>query len=566
MMFEGVSGELKRRELKRDYPSFVQFVNEDFCMTKFHNYVCSEVQEFLAVKTGKAFDILLLSVPPRHGKSHMVTETLPVWFLGNNPKAEVILCSYQSTFAEGFSKICRDKFNKFAPQIFKANPDTSLQRTELWATDAGGRCRAAGLDAGITGFGAELFIIDDPIKNAAEASSDVIIKKILAEMGPSVQSRIYPGGKLIVIQTRWVENDVIGFIKDNWAEFIWKDINLPCEYDEQAAKEGPCPLGRKIGDSLMGPHLGDPVLPQKIANDNSWLKSKKMVVMAAEGERVWNSLYQGRPTGVSGNTFDEAWFGKFKRSEFVFEKDRLTLSAAEINSRKQFEYLQLSIDATFKGGVDNDFVAMGLRGIYRGGIYLCHQVNKRMSFVETLEKIKWFCQNYPEIDEMVLEDKANGPAIADILRYTENVPPIVTVNPMGGKISRAEAITPFLRAGNYYIAEDLDEDDVDWHIATTLSAREKIIAQHKSFPFGKHDDMVDENSQGTIRLIKLVTGEEPKQERRFLRYTKWYPDMWEDFEQMDSREQERFIQIYGAPLEWMDHNTSNSQAIYLPNR
>ena len=117
----------------------------------------------------------------------MVTETLPAWFLGNNPKGEVIICSYQSTFAEGFSKICRDKFNKFGPAIFKTDADKSLQRAELWATETGGRCRAAGLDAGITGFGAELFIIDDPIKNAAEASSEVIIKKILAEMGPSVQ-------------------------------------------------------------------------------------------------------------------------------------------------------------------------------------------------------------------------------------------------------------------------------------------------------------------------------------------------------------------------------------------
>lgn len=206
-MFEGIHGELKRRELIKDYPSFVSFVNEGFCMTKFHHYVTQTVQEFLSVKTGKAFDILLLSVPPRHGKSHMVTETLPVWFLGNNPKGEVILCSYQSTFAEGFSKICRDKFNKFAPAVFKQELDKSLQRAELWATAAGGKCRAAGLDAGITGYGAELFIIDDPIKNAAEAGSEVIIKKIHAEMGPSVQSRIYPGGKLIVIQTRWVEND-----------------------------------------------------------------------------------------------------------------------------------------------------------------------------------------------------------------------------------------------------------------------------------------------------------------------------------------------------------------------
>lgn len=551
MMFEGVQGEIKRRQLRRDYPAFVEFVNDGFCMTKFHKYVTSEVQEFLSVKTGKAFDVLLLSVPPRHGKSHMVTETLPVWFLGNNPKGEVILCSYQSTFAEGFSKICRDKFNKFAPTIFKAGPDASLQRTELWATEAGGRCRAAGLDAGITGFGAELFIIDDPIKNAAEASSEIIIKKILAEMGPSVQSRIYPGGKLIVIQTRWVENDVIGFIKDNWAEFIWKDINLPCEYDEEAAKEGPCPLGRSIGDSLMGPHLGDPVLPQKIANDNHWLKSKKMVVMAAEGARVWNSLYQGRPTGAAGNLFSAEWFGSFKRSEFVFERELSTLSAAEAGGRKRFEYLQLSIDATFKGNVENDFVAMGLRGIYRGGVYLCYQVNKRMSFVATVEKIKWFFKEFPEIDELVLEDKANGPAIADVLKYLPEAPPVVCVNPMGGKVSRAEAITPFIKSGNYYIAEDLDEDEVEWHVSTTLSAREKIIVQHKSFPFGKHDDMVDENSQGTIRLIKLITGEEPKPERRFIRYTKWYPDMWEDFEQMSSAEQEKFVQIYGAPLEWM---------------
>jgi len=551
-MFEGIHGELKRRQLIKDYPSFVSFVNEGFCMTKFHHYVTRTVQEFLSVKTGKAFDILLLSVPPRHGKSHMVTETLPVWFLGNNPKGEVIICSYQSTFAEGFSKICRDKFNKFAPAIFKQELDKSLQRAELWATEAGGKCRAAGLDAGITGYGAELFIIDDPIKNAAEAGSEIIIKKIHAEMGPSVQSRIYPGGKLIVIQTRWVENDVVGFIKDNWSEFIWRDINLPCEYDEEAAKLGPDPLGRKIGDSLMGPHLGDPELPQKIANTNEWLRSKKKIVLAAEGERVWNSLYQGRPTSSTGNIFDSTWYKSFYKNEFVLERDRPKLTPDEINRRKKFEYLQLSVDAAFKGGEKNDFVAMGLRGIYQGGIYLYHQVNKRLQFTDTVEKIKWFCREFPEIDELVIEDKANGPAIADALRYMENIPPVVTVNPMGGKVARAQAIAPFVASGNYYIAADLDESDVDWYIETDMTAREKVIQQHKSFPYGKHDDMVDEDSQGTIRLIKLIMGEAPTVERRFIRYTHWYPDMWEDFEQMSPLEQEKFIQTYGAPEEWRD--------------
>jgi predicted phage terminase large subunit-like protein len=546
-MFTGISGEIKRRELRKNYTAFVEFVNKGFYMTKFHRYICEQVQEFLEVRTENAFDILLLSVPPRHGKSYMITETLPAWFLGNNPKGEVILASYQTTIAESFSRLVRDKFNEYGPHIFGIGPNKTVQTKEYWETDAGGKLRAAGLDAGITRYGADLFIIDDPIKNAAEASSEVIIKKILAEMGPSVQSRIYPHGKLIVIQTRWVENDIVGFIKDNWYKFVWKDINMPCEYDGIE----PCPLGRKIGDSLMGPHLGDYNLPDKIANDNTWLKSKKMIVCAAEGERVWQSLYQGRPTSATGNMFDGSWWGTFKKSEFVMEKERATLSAKELAGRKTFEYLQLSIDATFKGGVDNDFVAMGLRGIYQGKIYLYHQVNKRMSFVETMEKIKWFYENFPEIDEMVIEDKANGPAIADVLRHVPEAPPVVCVNPMGGKIARAEAITYYVKTGMMLIAEDLDEDDVDWHVPTQMTAREKVIQQHKSFPYGKHDDMVDESSQGNIRLIKLITGEEPKAERRFIRYTKWYPDMWEDFEQMTSVEQEKFIQTYGAPEEWM---------------
>jgi len=555
-MFQGIEGEIKRRELKRNYAKYVEFVNEGFYMTRFHNYICDQIQEFLNVKTGKAFDILLLSVPPRHGKSFMVTETLPSWFLGNNPRGEVIICSYQSEFAETFSRANRDKFNAFAPSLFKVNGNKNVQGVALWQTESAGKCRAAGLDAGITGYGADLFIIDDPIKNAADASSEKIVKKILSEMGPSVQSRIYPGGKLIVIQTRWVENDVIGYIKDNWGEFIWKDINMPCEWDEESEKlYGPCPLGRKFGDSLMGPHLGDYNLPQKIANDNKWLQSKKKVVMAAEGERTWNALYQGRPSSVAGNIFQEDWFKKFKKEEFCLERDKARLSPGEINARKKFEYMQLSIDATFgKTGDKNDFVAMGLRGVYQGNIYLYHLVNRRMDFVQTVEKIKWFNREFPEIDELVIEDKANGTAISDVLKYLDGCPPIVSVNPMGGKMSRAEAVAPYHEAGHIFVAEDLDDDDVHWHVATNMNAREKMIQQYKSFPFGKHDDMVDEGSQGIVRLIKQITGEEPKAERRFIRYTKWYPDMWEDFENMDPIEQKKFIQTYGAPEEWMDHN------------
>lgn len=226
---------------------------------------------------------MLLSVPPQHGKSFTVTETLPSWFLAKHPTDSVIIAGYESTFAEAFSRRNRDKFNTVAQDVFLTHdqdgnvvhdcrPNLNVQGVAMWETALGGRCRAAGLKAGITGFGAELFIIDDPIKNKEQADSETVLAKIHDEMGPSVQSRIHPNGKLIVIQTRWVEGDVIGWIQENWTEWIWKTINLPAEYDEFAAKVGPDPLGRRIGDSLMGAHLGDDETKLPLPAASRWMR------------------------------------------------------------------------------------------------------------------------------------------------------------------------------------------------------------------------------------------------------------------------------------------------------
>ena len=204
-----VEGEIYRRKLRCDYGEYVAFSNPGFCMTHFHRYLCDKIQEFLETPTDNPMDILLLSVPPRHGKSFTVTETLPSWYLGKHPDGNVIIASYEGTFAESFSRRNRDKFNAYASEVFGINGNDKVQGVALWETEKGGRCRAAGLKGGITGFGADLFIIDDPIKNKESADSETVLAKIHDEMGPSVQSRIHPGGKLIVIQTRWVENDVI---------------------------------------------------------------------------------------------------------------------------------------------------------------------------------------------------------------------------------------------------------------------------------------------------------------------------------------------------------------------
>lgn len=531
-----LDGELLRRRCRKDYSEYVKLSNPGFYMTKFHRYLCNEIQVFLETPTDKAMDILLLSVPPRHGKSFTVTETLPSWFLGKNPDSNVIIASYEGTFAESFSRRNRDKFNDYATDVFGVKPNDKVQGVALWETADGGRCRAAGLKGGITGFGAELFIIDDPIKNKEAAESEAIIAKLHDEMGPSVQSRIHPGGKLIVIQTRWVENDIVGFIEKNWNEFVWKTINLPCECEEPESD----PLGRQLGDSLMGEHLGDLDLPPRIRNDNKWLKSKKTLVLAGEGERTWNALYQGHPSAQNGNLFIENWWQLYSR--------------ANINIT-DFDFTILSIDATFKKTETTDMVAMELWGLRQNHAYLYKLVNKRMGFVETVNRIRKFVKDFPGIDQLIIEDKANGSAIIDTLHYIDGMPPTIGVNPLGGKYSRAQAVSPFVATGAVHIPNDFTAEEsreIEWDGPEILAPHQRFILQHSRFPFAKHDDMVDSTTQALARLIKLATGEEPMPERKYLRFTKWYPDMWEDFEQMNALQQQQFINTYGAPLEWED--------------
>lgn len=536
MLPRTLDGELLRRKLRKDYSEYVKYANPGFCMTRFHKYLCDQIQEFITMPpTGKAMDILLLSVPPRHGKTFTVTETLPSWLLGRDPRTEVIIASYDGTIAEGFNRRNRDKFNEYCTDIFdNALPNNSVQGVAMWETTNHGRCRAAGLKAGITGFGADYFILDDPIKNKEQAQSETVISKIQGEMGPSVQSRIHPGGKLIIIQTRWVENDPVGFCLLKWKDYIWKYINLPCECEDEESD----PLGRKLGDALIGEHLGDKNVPDRVRNDNAWLKSKKALVLAGDGEYTWNALYQGHPSAQNGNLFKDDWWQLYSRDNIKFS---------------DFEYTLLSVDASFKKTETSDMVGMTLWGIAQNHVYLWKLVNKRMGFVETLNRIKRFTKEFPEIDVLLVEDKANGSAIIDTLRLEEGIPAIEPVNPLGGKYSRAQAVAPFVSTLAVHIPNDFsysEEQEIEWDGDEQLTGTQKFIEQHTKFPFMAHDDMVDSTSQALARLIKFVTGEEPTPERNYIRFVKWYPDMWDDYEQLNAQEQELFIKTYGAPLEW----------------
>ena len=272
------------------------------------------------------------------------------------------------------------------------------------------------------------------------------------------------------------------------------------------------------------------------------LVNAKRLIIAADGQYTWNALYQGHPTAENGNLFDRTWWRYYHRS---------TLSL------QSFEYVHISVDATFKKTETSDMVAILVSGIYKGEVYIWRIINKRMGFVETKAKLKEVIAEVGDISELIIEDKANGSAIIDSFRYDESCPPIVPVTPLGGKLSRAQAVSPFVQAGHVHLPDPSDYtaaelDDIEWDGKGAYNPTELFVQQHMRFPFAKHDDLVDANSQSLARLIKLITGEEPTPARRIQRYVRWYPDMWEDYDRMTPAEQERFILTYGAPLEWRD--------------
>lgn len=462
--------------------------------------------------------------------------------MGRDPLNHVIIASYESDFAEAFNRRNRDKFNAFTTQVWPdAKPNQKVQGSGMWETDQGGTCRAGGLKAGITGYGAELFIIDDPIKNKEQADSPTIITKIQDEMAPSVQSRIHPGGKLIVIQTRWVEGDVIGWVQTHWSDYIWKTINLPYEYDAEAAKAGPCPLGRKLGDSLMGVHLGDDEskMPQVIRNTNSMLESKKRLVIQADGARTWNALYQGRPSAENGNLYDPQSWRYYKRDRSILD---------------HCDYVGVSLDATFKSTETSDYVGIEMWVNKGRNSYLWKLVNKKMTFTQTVAKIREIVGEYiNDIDELVIEDKANGSAIIDTLKYDETMPPIVAITPQGGKLARGQATANYVASGACYLPTDLtaaEEGDIEWYEPTTYTGVQKFVRQHTTFPFGAHDDMVDAQSQILARIVKLITGDIKIEHKEKIVYTHWHKDQWEDYNSLDEDAQREYIRRFGTPDEW----------------
>ena len=468
--------ELARRELaRRSYAEYLAYVQgPSWIRTRMSQYLAEEVQRFVETPTKHAYDILLIETPPQHGKSITLTESFPSWYMGKYPEHRVVIAGYDTDFASKFCRRNKEKVVGAGTNLFDISIGAVNQAQEFELSNGRGRLISRGIMAGITGNPANLVIIDDPVKNRQEADSPTYRARVWEEWQNSIKSRLQAHGKVIVIMTPWHEDDFAARLLSS--EKNVKLIRLPVE------AEANDPLGRKIGEPLC-PELG---------KDKAWLDNFKSGYISDPqgGQKAWTALYQCSPRVETGNLIHRDWW------RFYDPKD-IKVFGSEI----------ISVDAAFKDGDNNDFVSIQVWGKVRGDYYLRYCINKHLNFPATVEAIRAMKQLYPQAHTVLIEDKANGSAIIQTLQHEMFCVP---VNPLGGKVSRVNAIAPAIESGRVFLP---DPDKYDWVMP--------FIDQFTAFPSGAHDDMVDAASQALNRMI-FYTGEvykplDPVIERRIKR-------------------------------------------------
>lgn len=445
----------KRALARKSYKRYLYYVHGDsWKRTRMSDYLADRVQEFVEANTGNAYDIMVIQTPPQHGKSLTITETFPSWYMGRFPKNRIIEVSYNEDTARRFGRKNMEKVETVGKSLFGLASGSIWTTTEFELSNGWGKMMSRGVMSGITGNPANLMVIDDPIKNRAEADSEAYREKLWGEWQNSMKSRLAAGAKVIMIATPWHEDDLM-------ARVIAREpnvtvIRLPVEAEENDL------LGRAVGESLA-PELG---------KDNHWLEQFKGGYLndpVNGGMRAWQALYQCSPRVEGGNLVRREWWRYYDRKDIT-----------------AFGTTVISVDAAFKDAEDNDFVAIEVWSKLGNNYYLRYCLNQHLNFPNTVQMVRLIKRLFPESQYILVEDKANGSAIIQTLR-SEFIG-VIAVTPKGGKTSRVHAVSPAIESGNVFIP--MDEA---W--------AEDFIDQFSAFPAAPHDDMVDSATQALSFML-----------------------------------------------------------------
>lgn len=259
-----------------------------------HRFLCQRLHEFvLAAERGES-PSLILNVPPRHGKSVLVSQCLPQWYLGTYKNREFIFCTYNQDYADEWGrKVKNAMISPLHMEVFGVGPRGDSQAANRMDMANGSSYRAVGIGSSVTGRGAHILSIDDPHKNRAEADSELQRDAVWNSYEADLKTRVAPGGGILVTQTRWHEDDLTGRLLER-SNRKWEVITLPALAEDEES----FPL---IGGGTFSRHKGDALHPER------WTRAIMEEIRADNSAREWLALYQQRPTSDAGGYIQASW-------------------------------------------------------------------------------------------------------------------------------------------------------------------------------------------------------------------------------------------------------------------
>ena len=432
---------------QEDFMSFVKAAWPEFINGRHHKIMA---EKFNQIASGK-LKRLIVNMPPRHTKSEFGSYLLPAWLMGKNPKLKIMQTTHTAELAFRCGRKVRNLLNsKEYEKIFKGvELRADSQAAGRWETSKGGEYFAAGVGGAVTGRGADLLIIDDP-HSEQDALSPTAMENAYEWYTSGPRQRLQPGGAIVIIMTRWAENDLTGkLVKQQGRDILadkWEIVEFP---------------------ALM-PESDKPLWPE------FWKKEDLLSVKGSLSVNKWEAQWQQNPTSELSAILKREWWR-------VWKGDKIP----------PMQYVMQSYDTAYSKNTNADFSAITTWGIFfpeegaPPNIILCDAKRGRWDFPE-LRRIALEEYKYWDPECVLIEAKASGMPLTQELRNIGI--PVTNYSPSRGndKFTRVNAIAPMLESGLVW------SPDTRWS--------EEVIEECAAFPAGEHDDYVDTVTQALRRF------------------------------------------------------------------
>ena len=462
-----------------DLIEFCKRMQPDYIVGKHHRILADLL---MSIEQGDK-DRICVNIPPRHGKSQLVSIFFPAWFLGRNPGKKVMMVSHTTDLAVDFGRkvrnlISTDEYQAIFSTVQLASDSKSAGR---WNTNTGGEYYACGIGSALAGRGADLLLVDDPHSEQDVINGNFsVFEKAYEWFTFGARTRLMPGGRVAIIQTRWHMDDLTGRVT--------RDMAQNERADEYEIVEFPAIL--EVEDKETDEIVEKPLWPEFF--DLEALMQTKASMPTFQ----WNAQYQQTPTAEEAALVKREWWQ-------IWEQEH----------PPSCEYIIMSLDAAAEKHNRADYTALTTWGVFlyeetdAYNIILLNSIKQRMEFPELKEMAM---EEYAEWepDAFIVEKKSSGTALYQEMRRMGL--PVSEYTPhrgSGDKLARLNSVSDIVASGICWVPPKR------W--------AEEVIEEIAGFPFMSHDDLVDSTVMALMRFrqggfIRLPT-DEPEEQRYFKR-------------------------------------------------